>query len=271
MPPHLIKSSDLPYWYEPSQFVITGYRNPIHYTTLASAVESAFIWHNETLNIHTHLFTGFAALFALYYRVKQPYYLTATPFVQWFNILQCLGAATMGFASAFAHTVYIIDPVWYSFAWKVDCVGIVAVVYTHILADHYLLFSRFTHTPILFYTSLATCTAAGALCIYKVFKSNGTNVATWGLYYAALGSIPYTSAVAWVSTSQDALFQKIARGSIICSICCLIAGVIFFTGKFPERFIQGSWIDYGFHSHVWHHIFISLSIYLGSQGIPYMH
>lgn len=265
-----LQAHDLPPWYEPCQFVITGYRNPRYHTTLAAAAASAFAWHNETLNIHTHLWTGFAALYALYYRVQQPYYLIASPFVQNFNLIQCLGAAAMGFASAFAHTVYIIDPAWYSFAWKVDCVGIVAVVYTHILADHYLLFSVYTQAPTLFYTSMTACTAAGALCLYKVFKSDGANVTLWGLYYAALGSIPYTAAVAWVSPSQDLAFQKMAAGSAVCSICCLIAGGIFFTGKIPERFVQSRWIDLGLRSHVWHHIFISLSIYLGSQGIPYM-
>ena len=265
-----LQAHDLPPWYEPCQFVITGYRNPRYHTTLAAAAASAFAWHNETLNIHTHLWTGFAALYALYYRVQQPYYLIATPFVQNFNLIQCLGAAAMGFASAFAHTVYIIDPAWYSFAWKVDCVGIVAVVYTHILADHYLLFSVYTQAPILFYTSMTACTAAGALCLYKVFKSDGANINTLGLYYAALGSIPYTAVVVWVSPSQDLAFQKMAAGSAVCSICCLIAGGIFFTGKIPERFVQSRWIDLGLRSHVWHHIFISLSIYLGSQGIPYM-
>lgn len=269
--PHLIKIHDLPLWYEPSHFIITGYRNPKHHATPAAAAASAFTWHNETLNIHTHLWTGFAALYALYYRVQQPYYLTATPFIQYFNILQCLGAAAMGFASAFAHTFYVISPAWYTFAWKVDCVGIVAVVYTHLLADHYLLFSRATPAPILFYTSMTACTAAGVFSLYKVFKSHDADITTWGLYYAVFGCIPYTAAVVWLSPSQDFAFQKMAAASAACSICCIIAGGIFFTGKIPERFVQSRWIDLGLRSHVWHHIFISLSIYLGSLGIiPYM-
>ena len=271
LPPQLIKSHDLPPWYEPGHFIITGYRNPKHHATPASAAASALTWHNETLNIHTHLWTGLAALYALYYRVHQPYYLTAPPFVQNFNILQCLGAAAMGFASAFAHTFYVISPAWYTFAWKVDCAGIVAVVYTHLLADHYLLFSLHTPSPTLFYTSMTACTVASLVCLYAAFRSHTSDlVNSIGVYYGLLGSVPYTAAVVWLSPSQDPDFQKMAAGSAACSICCLIAGGIFFTGKIPERFVQSRWIDYGLRSHVWHHIFISLSIYLGSQGIPYM-
>ena len=172
----LIKSHDLPPWYEPGQFVITGYRNPKHFSTVTAAAASAFAWHNETLNIHTHLWTGFAALYALYYRVHQPYYLTATPFLQWFSVIQCLGTAAMGFSSAFAHTFYVISPSWYTFAWKVDCAGIVAVLYTHLLADHYLLFSIAYNSPTLFYTSLTTCTVIGLVCLYAAFRSRNSDI-----------------------------------------------------------------------------------------------
>jgi hypothetical protein len=269
--PHLIKIHDLPSWYEPSHFIITGYRNPKHHATPAAAAASAFTWHNETLNIHTHLWTGFAALYALYYRVQQPYYLTATPFIQYFNILQCLGAAAMGFSSAFAHTFYIISPAWYTFAWKVDCAGIVAVVYTHLLADNYLLFSIHTPSPTLFYTSMTACTLISLVCLYAAFRPHTSDIVnSIGVYYGLLGSVPYTAAVVWLSPSQDLAFQKMAAGSAACSICCIIAGGIFFTGKIPERFVQSRWIDLGLRSHVWHHIFISLSIYLGSLGIPYL-
>ena len=177
----------------------------------------------------------------------------------------------MGFASAFAHTFYVISPAWYTFAWKVDCAGIVAVLYTHLLADHYLLFSIAYNAPTLFYTSLTTCTVIGLVCLYAAFKARNSDIVNLiGVYYGVLGSVPYTAAVVWLSPTHDLAFQKMATSSAACSLCCLIAGGIFFTGKIPECFIQSRWIDYGLHSHVLHHIFISLSIYLGSQGIPHL-
>lgn len=271
MSPNHLQARDLPPWYEPGQFVITGYRNPRYHSTLATAAASAFAWHNETLNIHTHLLTGLAGFAILYYRLQEPFYLNGSDFVKFFSVVQALSVIIMGFTSAFAHTFYVISPAWYALSWKVDVIGIISVTYSHLLADHYLLFSVVSPAPILFYTSMGACTAFMVYSAYNVFTSDGKNIGIWGVYCGGLASIPYTAAVAWyAATSEDPILRETGTASILCSICCIIAGGIFFTGKIPERFIQSRWIDYGFHSHVWHHIFISLSIYLGGQGIPHL-
>jgi hypothetical protein len=66
----LISLSELPDWYSITcnPFVHSGYRLPA--STFLQSANSIFEWHNETLNIHTHLWPGL--YFFLYFCVRCP-------------------------------------------------------------------------------------------------------------------------------------------------------------------------------------------------------
>jgi predicted membrane channel-forming protein YqfA (hemolysin III family) len=108
-----LKASEIADWYG-------HYRSPRR--PWAAAV-SALEWHNETLNIHTHLLPGLVWLYMLFNCIEQEYYQRSPPLIQYIIHFAYFGGAFMGLASAFAHTFHIVDG-WSLICRRIDYRGV---------------------------------------------------------------------------------------------------------------------------------------------------
>ena len=248
----LIKYTELPVWYFKNPYVTSGYRSP---RSLRYAFLSAFEWHNDTLNIYSHLIPGLIWLYSGFTCLSEEYYLCASPLIQSIILFVYFSGAFMGLASAYAHVFHIIDKRWASLSWKVDFAGIIAVNLTHQILDTLILFKN----PIPYL--LLEFIVAG-LCLTDIIMEWTT--VHWGITYPLFSSIILTIPVTLSGS-------PLAKYSLGCSALVFIAGGAFFMGKVPERFWNPNGVLDNFNSHVWHHLCIVGAITCAFQAIPLLH
>jgi len=242
----------LPEWYKAYEFVPTHYRAP---STVVQAARSLFQWHNETLNIYTHLVPG---LYYLWLYMVDFSYVDAPWELRLFHTVSSLGPVAMGLGSAFAHTFYIVDRRWNTFVWQVDFAGIVCVNLSHQLLDTILLHKMYPWDGL---GIILLAEVAFALrCIGEIFSGVGNH---WGIQYPLLSGIPLTGLNMLLSMNREWVVREACLYSFLCTVFIFVAG-IFFLGKIPERFCPGRF--YYLHSHTLHHIFIICSIMAGRSA-----
>ena len=238
-------------------FILTGYRNPLTHSTPWECMQSIFTWHNETLNIHTHLWS--AVYFACAY-LTRPVYACASTILHVGITLGYLGAFLMSVASTFAHTMYILDSKWYRFAWFIDCLGIIAVNYSHFFLDLFSI-ALYVHSPTLLYAGLGLITVFSAWCILNARRSQD-GIGNWGIYYAAVASLPLTL------VNYSLIQREASRWSMLCSALVVVGGSLFYSGRIPERLCNPyRMFDY-VSSHMWFHICITTAIVSALSAIP---
>ena len=254
----------LPEWYVVNPYVKTGYRQP---TTLYKTFISAFEWHNDTLNIYSHLLPALFWLYSSFTCVKEDYYMKANPLTQGVILYSYFGATCMGLSSGIAHTFHIIDKRWSQACWKLDYIGIISVNLCHQLLDSYILF--YTYPKILKIAFAVECIFAVACVKDIVMKNTKTR---WGVMYPLISSTFLTFPACISSYNSDSeILSKMASYSLGCSTLVFIAGGVFFLGKFPERIWNPNGIFDNWNSHLWHHIIIVASIIYAFQALPLLH
>ena len=160
----LVSVEDLPTWYTTIYPNIDkGYRAPRSpYSTFLSMFE----WHNETLNIYTHLLPGFFWLFGLL-TSRAP---ECSPECKYLFYAGHFGAAVMGISSGIGHTFFIVNREWNSIVWTMDFTGIIAVNYSHVILDSYILFKLILKSVELCYIAFFLETVATAWYIHKIWN-----------------------------------------------------------------------------------------------------
>jgi adiponectin receptor len=256
----LVKITDLPPWYEVNPYIQTGYRPVMGFWRTLGTM---FQWHNETLNIYSHLLPG------LYY------------LLQWFLqkpdcSIDCslsisygyFSAALMGLCSGIGHTLYSVSPRINQIVWKLDFTGIVALNGSHLLLDSYVLCVVLLNNIVLFRTGVVIQSLCIAAVFYQIWSKPLAVGQTWGMLYPAITCVPATlSLYTWIQLYvTDPLILNMSQASLNCSICIWIAGLLFFKGRFPERCFPLIF-DY-IPSHVWHHLFCVLAVVTAFQCFP---
>jgi len=190
---------------------------------------------------------------------QQEFYETLSPLSKACVINGIIGPIIMGLTSAFAHTFFIINKEWYDFSWRIDMVGIVAVLYSHLTADIYIISVLLLNNLRLFYFLNLLSLLSGIYCIRKVFLEN--QIEKYAIAYGFIGSVPFTSIFFYLAFSRpyNYALRTAATLSLSCSVSCVIAASVFFIGKIPERY----WPHTIVKSHALHHIFISIGVYCG--------
>ena len=244
-------------WYQGNPYIRGSYRaprSPLH------ALLSAFEWHNETLNIYTHFLPAIVWTWMLFSCVNEHWYRLAEPLTQYIILYTYAAGAFMGFASAVAHTFYIVNEKLYVLCWKLDFIGIIAVNLTHQILDTYILCYQ---NPSLFHTALTLEAAAAALCMYDVIaEKTGVN---WAIIYAILSSTVLTLPAAMQG------FYELSIPSVLCTFFVFLGGGVFYIGKIPERLWNPNGVLDTVNSHVLFHICIVASFVSASSVIPSLH
>lgn len=264
----LVRSGDLPKWYVVYPGIYGGYRPPM---SPWEAAKSAFQWHNETLNIHTHFLVGVWALYNLYFLASKDYYQCSSE-CQYLITSAYAGAAAMGFSSACAHTLFIVNKDWFTAVWKFDFLGIVAVNFPHHLLDTFLITKVVLGSRDLCLIAFTAETIFAAFVTYRIMAGDLDVGRYWGLMYPVATSIPLTLPLyAYSRYGQgNADLLAASQASIGCTTCILIAGGLFFKAGIPEQFWNPRGIFDYFGSHTWHHIFIVASIVTAFSGTHFL-
>lgn len=253
----LLHLQQLEPWYQGNPYIRGSYRaprSPLH------AVLSAFEWHNETLNIYTHLLPAVIWTWMFLTCRSEDWYRLAEPLTQYIILYTYAAGAFMGFASAAAHTFYIVNEKWYTACWKLDFIGIIAVNLTHQILDTYILCYQ---NPFLFHTALTLEALFASLCTYDIIAER-TKI-QWGIVYPIVSSTVLTLPAAMQG------FYELSIPSVLCTFFVFLGGGVFYIGKIPERLWNPNGVLDTVNSHVLFHICIVASFVSASSVIPSLH
>ena len=206
----MLRLVEVPQWYMCNPYVIKGYRAPM---SLYQSFLSIFQWHNETLNIHTHLWPVVVLLYNLLNLPYSQSFQAASLQARFTMIFGFSSAAYCLMASTFFHTVQNVSEAWLIFSHKLDIAGIVAVCLGHqiintlIWSNGYSIFWAIAGIEFLF----------AAQCIQAILKGG-----SWAIKYPAITTVTTIIVTVFVDHHRQAIYCSAA-----CSTLVLIAGIFF--------------------------------------------
>ena len=266
----LVNDIELPEWYKPKDNIKTGYRKIM---TPYNTFLSMFQWHNETLNIHTHLLFGLYMLYTFYGIIQYADLSTVSMESMYLIYSVYINSALMGIFSGITHTFYIISKDYNTIFLKLDFTGIILINYSHCLFNIFVFFKCILKNIFLCRLFFLIHTVISAICIFRIWKLNIEIGRYWARAYPVLSSFAVTIPLYIYSrmTITDSEILELTSNSLECTKYILVAGIIFFKGQFPEYYFN-PWniFDY-FNSHVWHHIFINISILAAFKSLSILY
>lgn len=270
----LLRAEDMPEWFLRTPFIDSGYRDPAAHATLRACLESALRWHNETLNIHTHLWPAVGCFGLIIARQGMPDYRASSSESQWANIITNVLTGVMCLCSAWAHAVHLRGKQHARDAWIVDNIGIIIGSYARLFPDLWLL-AVLVGSHTLFYATSAASAAFGLFCIWRALLNDWN----WVGPFFAYSMVPYNVAIAaivfgtpqWlVAQGIDvALARFVASCSVGCSALCVASSVAFYKGRLPERYWNPNGVlDIVGNSHQLFHLGIVAGFSTGFAAMP---
>ncbi|KAF8190378.1 HlyIII-domain-containing protein [Mycena galopus ATCC 62051] len=241
---------DLPEWQKDNEYIVSGYRQIQNHWKGCFTSVYAYL-HNETVNIHTHLWA--AALFAYCLATFNATYLKQYPATTWIDsaaIAVFLSSAIFCLsASAFFHTSTCHSEEVATRCHALDYSGIVILT----VGSFYpaLRFAFFCH-PFLqvFYVFSMTFIGLGAAYIvlnpeYAKPTHRGARTAVFiGLGLAAV--VPVTHCL--LTEGYHRVLSDQGFSWILISAAFYISGALLYANRIPECFAPGKF-DYFFASH----------------------
>jgi predicted membrane channel-forming protein YqfA (hemolysin III family) len=262
----LLTDTQIPEWYTKFEFIKTGYRRP---DSPLRVFLSIFEWHNETLNIHTHLLPALWFIYKLYTIQYEVFFIESSVYAKFCILSGYMNAILLLIASAFAHTFHIINKEHSTTCWCYDFAGIIVCNLGRQYVDTFLLCITVLKTPLVFFGAISVESLFAFYCIYQIVYIDGAR-RYWGMIYPAISSIVLITPLIYISQKSDfflikqnikpSVFREATNHSLSCSLYIFIAGLAFYKGKIPERFWNPRGIFDHCHSHVWHHVCIVCSI-----------
>ena len=253
---NLLAIGDVPDYLKDNPNVLGGYRSEM---SLQQALRTIFMWHNETMNIWSHLIA--AACFMAF--IVQSVYAGFRD--TWPLIVFELGAAYAFAISATFHTVMCISKQYYDTWRKIDFTAVVVVMFSMFWPFCYYIFDR---TRFIAYVSVAAGLSIMCIvtCLLPVFQTNSFHtrrpmvfgvLGVWGIMPIAHAAILYWRVYA-------------VRAAVILSATQLTihsVGAVFYGTQFPERMIAappgGSYRVYRHADYFTSHFIFHVLIFMG--------
>jgi len=269
----LVNSNDVPEWYTVNINIKTGYRRPM---SLYYALKSMCQWHNETLNIHTHLLVGLYFLYAFVGILQDSQFQASSHECQYLFYAAYLGASSMGIFSGLAHGLCIVSKEWSTILWKLDFTGIILVNFSHHLLDSFLIFKGIIKNTFLCRFVFTLETIYALWCITRIWNSDLSIGRYWAFVYPIVTSIPltlplYVYSRTMIDSEHGSDIIEVSYSSLRCTLYIFLAGGLFFKGGFPERYWNPRNIFDRFSSHTLHHIFINCSIFAAFNSLSLLY
>ena len=228
--------------------IIYGYRpTPLTFTR---ACFSIFEWHNETLNIWSHLLATVLFVWLL---------LSAT---EWPTIIFLCASTCLFATSAAFHTLLCMNKFTYDKWRKYDFITIAVLMWSMFVPYCFYSFDQITFT---IYMVLATAIASAciAVTLKPAFSTNEFHVYR-PLVFGTLGLLGAIVIVHGYTRTKNMTTLLLCLTQLV---ACL-AGAIFYAYKWPEK--RGHEIYSFVSSHVMFHVCVVLGIfcfYLGVEAL----
>ena len=234
-----------------NSFILNGYRYDLSWSECAT---SFFFFHNETLNIWTHLI-GFAVF--TWYLIRD--FITSNPnenllltasiddyLVLLFYIVSILFCMT---ASTMLHLFSGCSAKSYKTCLQLDLWGIILATLASFVSGLHLLFKCHLYTRVFY--QLATVVLIMIVVMHRAPKHDNVIDSAGFVAVSLTGFVPLFHGVYINGWRPDALYFV---ENIIVFYFLLGVGIFFFLTKVPERFAPG-YFDYLGASHQLWHIF----------------
>ena len=204
--PPLLDWPHLAPWQQDNQYILTSYRVPSY--SYRGCIQSLFYLHNESLNIHSHMFGTFvfSCIFLCLYAFSDLPFDRADVLV---FAAFALGAVSCLSASAAFHTLLSHSPSICCFANQLDYVGIVALITGSFVPSMYY---GFFCEPLLQKTYLGM---ASAFCIdaCKYTDYAFPDIVNWGWLHNCLDQL----AISYFGMETISCMHVRCDGSIGCA------------------------------------------------------
>ncbi|KAG7446612.1 HlyIII-domain-containing protein [Guyanagaster necrorhizus] len=262
---HLIHYSDLPDKWRNNPFVTQGYRFiPIERWPLI--ILSLFAFHNETLNIHTHLI---------------PFLILGINSIPLFDSEFINAPAPEKFFMAFVLLCLFCSSVWHTmsgcahhgsmqFCAKVDYIGIGWLISASVASVVYYGFQCHPSINQIFLALCVTTGLAGNVFPFMEWFNRQENRIWRVLFFVAL-ALSSIAPLATYSMLYSPLQTFYFVSPVIPSLLSYVVGLIFYVSHVPERFLSNKWhqrLDaFGGGSHCIWHCFIVLAVILHRSAI----
>ncbi|KAG8780009.1 hypothetical protein FRC12_023568 [Ceratobasidium sp. 428] len=273
--PLLLTLDALPVWLQDNSYILTGYRRPQY--SWSGCAHSVFGYlHNETVNIHTHLFGALGLLYLLFnVQSTQAGYTTLTwhdPVV--FSLALLAGVFCLGASSLF-HTASCHSPNVSKQCNALDYSGIVVLSVGSFYPALYYGFFCDYHLQVFYIVGI---TVAGAITAYVVLNPDyATPAYRWArtLAFYALGVCALVPIVhAYLRYGLERMQNEMGFTWVASTACLYVAGGMIYACRIPERWMPGTF-DYFGASHQILHVCVvlgTLSQYKGMlTGLEYWH
>jgi adiponectin receptor len=269
----LVNINNVPEWHMANPNIKTGYRRSM---PLYDAIKSITQWHNETLNIHTHLLVGLYFLYAFSVILQDSQFQASSPECQYLFYAAYMGASSMGIFSGLAHGLFIVSKEWFTILWKLDFTGIILVNFSHHLLDSFILFKGIIKNTFLCRFAFTLETIFAFWCITRIWNSDLPIGRYWAFVYPIMTSVPltlpvYAYSMTMLDSGSGSDIIELSYSSLKCTMYIFLAGGLFFKGGFPERYWNPRNIFDRFSSHTWHHIFINCSIFAAFNSLSLLY
>eukprot|EP00835_Amoeboradix_gromovi_P002327 NODE_130_length_18488_cov_0.389961.p4 type:complete len:316 gc:universal NODE_130_length_18488_cov_0.389961:97-1044(+) len=240
----LFHFSEMNHWVQDNKFIHNGYRMC---DTYMESWKSLTYWHNETMNIYTHLISGIAfvgIICNIWLNWKEP------KMDKIMFSLYCICATKCFFMSSLYHLHCHQCYKTYRIFMCLDFAGIsVMIMGSCILMTYYIYycdpFMQFTWLTLSVLTSLV-----GILGPF--FESFSKHPWLRAVCYTTSGAFSGLPVAMHILAHAEMPFNPAGILFFLGMILCYIGGAAIYVYQVPERFYPG-YFDYLFHSHqIWH-------------------
>ena len=263
-----VSYAEAPAWLATNRYILTGYRV---YFSFSLALASLLRWHNETMNIWTHIV---ASALAVYLLVTLPPYAASLGGGHYAPFALYLAAGVAAFvASSTYHTFSCCSQGVSRTLARLDYMGIALLMTAAFMPGIHFGFACY---PILslFYQLLIGFVALAALAL---MLSPSVSLFYQGYYtrlalYTALAALSIVPISHWVYIhGADSEQVHLILGRMLVLFAWLALAAVIFVFQIPERWAPGTFDSFG-HSHmIWHIIALGIFLYHLNSAVLYLH
>lgn len=251
---------EIPAWQKDNEYILTGYRR-IQNNFRGCAASVFGYLHNETVNIHSHLFGGllFCWLLLTHYQSYHSQYDTTTWSDAVVFAIFLASAILCLFCSASYHTFGVHSRGVAERCNALDYAGIVILTVGSFFPCIYYGFYCKRHFQVLYLTLIS---GAGIIAAYIVLNPEYRKPTHRGartkvfIGLGLCGVVPVTQGL--ITHGFTKLCYEMGFGWLLTSAGLYISGALLYANRIPERFAPGRF-DYFFASHQIFHVHVLLA------------
>ncbi|KAF2503362.1 HlyIII-domain-containing protein [Lophium mytilinum] len=276
IPVRLLSFNDLPPWYQDNPYIRTAYR-PVS-NSFAHCLHSLSYFHNETLNIYTHLLPAILLLLSFtpypqsLLRAHLP---TSTPLDRAIFTLNLLAALTTFSLSATYHTCMSHSHSINAAALLADYAGILLLILASFISGIHVGFYCEPALKLLYWSMISILTSLTAVLVLhpRLQGPRCRSVRTTAFVATALSGFAPIAHGLWLYGWADMWGKSGMRWWLGEGVAYGI-GAGFFAGRWPERWVwerwgggKGRWVDVLGGSHQIFHCLVVVGAVVHLGGV----